>query len=128
MLIQLPDEQRERIEALARERGYATPTDYVLALIDADASDDEFVGEITSKNMPQALRDILATTPKEEVIAKIEALNPPWKKDLLPWQIVQPGDSIPWQAVYVLWQEPATPEVHEWARQKLVKLGYLKDA
>jgi hypothetical protein len=44
------------------------------------------------------------------VIAKIEALDPPWKKHLLPWQMVRPGEAIPWQAVYMLWQEPLTPE------------------
>ena len=54
------------------------------------------------ESLPQELLDILATTPREGVIAKIEALDPPWKKDLLPWQVVQPGEKIPWQAVYVL--------------------------
>jgi hypothetical protein len=123
MLIQLPDTERERIEALAHERGYDTPADYVLALIE----EDQFAGVITSDNVPQELLDILKTTPLKDVIAKIEELNPPWKKDLLPWRVVQPGQTIPWQAVYGLWKVPATPEVHEWARRKLVKLGYMKD-
>jgi hypothetical protein len=124
MLIQLPDTERERIEALAHERGYDNPADYVLALIE----EDQFAGVITSDNIPQELRDILETTPPEEVIAKIEELNPPWKKDLLPWRIVQPGQTIPWQAVYVLVKQPMTPAVEEWARRKLIKLGLMEDA
>jgi hypothetical protein len=40
------------------------------------------------KDIPQELLDILATTPLEEVIAKIEELDPPWKNDLIPWQAV----------------------------------------
>lgn len=80
------------------------------------------------EKIPQELLDILATTPREEVIAKIEELDPPWKKDLVPWQIAKPGEKIPWQAVYVLWKVPATPAVHEWARKKLVKLGLMEDA
>lgn len=124
MLIQLPDTERERIEALARERGYDNPADYVLALIE----EDQLAGVITSDNIPQELLDILETTPLNEVIAKIEELNPPWKKDLLPWRIVQPGQTVPWQAVYVLIKQPMTPAVEEWARRKLVKLGLMEDA
>ncbi len=124
MLIHLPETERERIEALAHERGYDSAADYVLALIE----EDQFAGVITSDNIPQELRDILETTPPEEVIAKIEALNPPWKKDLLPWRVVQPGQSIPWQAVYVLVKQPMTPAVEEWARRKLIKLGLMEDA
>lgn len=78
--------------------------------------------------LPQELLDILATTPPEDVIAKIEALDPPWKKDLLPWQVAQPGEPIPWQAVYGLLKQPLTPEVMEWARRKLVELGLAEDA
>lgn len=124
MLIQLPETERERIEALAHERGYDNPADYVLALIE----EDQFAGVITSDNIPQELHDILETTPPEEVIAKIEALNPPWKKDLLPWRVVQNGQTIPWQAVYVLIKQPMTPAVEEWARRKLIKLGLTEDA
>ncbi len=80
------------------------------------------------KHLPEELRQILATTPPEEVIAKIEALDPPWKNDLLPWQIAQPGQKIPWQAVYVLIEQPVTPEDVEWARRKLVELSLAEDA
>ena len=62
------------------------------------------------------------------MIAKIEALDPPWKMDLLPWQVVQPGEKIPWQAVYTLIKQPMTPAIEEWARRKLVELGLAEDA
>jgi hypothetical protein len=78
--------------------------------------------------IPDELRDILATTPPEEVIAKIEALNPPWKEDLLPWRVVQPGQKIPWQAVYMLIEQPVTPAAVEWARRKTIELGLAEDA
>ena len=45
--------------------------------------------------LPKELLEILATTPPEEVIAKIEALDPLWKAELLPWRITQPGEPIP---------------------------------
>ena len=41
---------------------------------------------------------------------------------------IQPGEKIPWQAVYVLWREPLTPADKEWARRKLVELGLGEDA
>jgi hypothetical protein len=78
--------------------------------------------------LPQELIDILATTPPEEVIAKIEVLDPPWKHDLLPWQVVQEGEEIPWQAVYTLIEQPVTPEAVEWARRKTLELGLAEDA
>ena len=80
------------------------------------------------KQLPDELRKILETTPPEEVIAKIEALDPPWKMDLLPWQIVQPGQEIPWQAVYILIEQPITEKDMEWARRKIVELGLAEDA
>lgn len=80
------------------------------------------------KHLPEELREILETTPPEEVIAKIEALDPPWKKDLLPWQIVQPGQEIPWQAVYILIEQPITEKDMEWARRKVIELGLAEDA
>ena len=79
------------------------------------------------KNLPDELREILETTPPEEVIARIEALNPPWKHELLPWQIVQPGEEIPWQAVYSLIEQPITEADIAWARRKLVELGLVED-
>jgi Arc/MetJ-type ribon-helix-helix transcriptional regulator len=45
MVIQIPDEQRERIETLAHERGYDNATDYVLALIDADEEELDFIDD-----------------------------------------------------------------------------------
>jgi hypothetical protein len=80
------------------------------------------------KNLPEELVQILATTPPEEVIAKIEALDPPWKHDLLPWQVAQPGEPIPWQAVYSLIEQPVTPDDVEWARRKAIDLGVAEDA
>lgn len=80
------------------------------------------------KHLPKELQDILATTPPEEVIAKIEALNPSWKHDLLPWQVAHPGEPIPWQAVYSLIEQPVTPEDVEWARRKTIDLGLAEDA
>jgi hypothetical protein len=80
------------------------------------------------KQMPDELRDILATTPAEEVIAKIEALDPPWKWELLPWQVTPPGEKIPWQAVYTLIEQPITPADIEWSQRKIVELGLAEDA
>jgi len=79
-------------------------------------------------DVPQELLDILVTTPLEDVIAKIEELNPPWKNDLIPWQVVQPGEKIPWQAVYGLMKDALTQDDIEWAKRELIKLGLMKDA
>ena len=78
--------------------------------------------------LPEELLKILATTPPEEVIAKIEALDPPWKAELLPWRIARPGEPIPWQAVYSLIEQPITPANIEWAQRKIVELGLAEDA
>lgn len=40
MVIQLPDEQKARIEALAHERGYENAADYLLALVNVDAEEN----------------------------------------------------------------------------------------
>jgi hypothetical protein len=80
------------------------------------------------KQLPDELREILETTPPEEVIAKIEALDPPWKMDLLPWRIAKPGEKIPWQAVYSLIEQPITPANIEWAQRKIIDLGLAEDA
>lgn len=80
------------------------------------------------KNLPDELLQILATTPPEEVIAKIEALDPPWKADLLPWQVTPPGEPIPWQAVYTLIEQPITPADVAWAQRKIIELGLAEDA
>jgi hypothetical protein len=78
-------------------------------------------------DIPDELRQILETTPPEEVIAKIEALDPPWKHDFLPWQSAQPGEEIPWYAVYSLTQKPLTDESIKWAYTRLCELGWLKE-
>ena len=80
------------------------------------------------KQIPDELREILATTPAKEVIAKIEALNPTWKWELLPWRITPPGEKIPWQAVYGLIEQEITEEDMAWARRKIVELGLAEDA
>jgi hypothetical protein len=80
------------------------------------------------KQLPDELREILETTPPEEVIAKIEALDPPWKMDLLPWRIAKPGEKIPWQAGYSLIEQPITPANIEWAQRKIIDLGLAEDA
>jgi hypothetical protein len=46
MVIQIPDERREHIEALAHERGYDNATDYVLALIEADEETDDYIDDL----------------------------------------------------------------------------------
>ncbi len=80
------------------------------------------------KQLPEGLQEILDTTPPEEVIAKIEALDPPWKHELLPWQVTPPGVKIPWQAVYTLIEQPITSADIEWARRKIIELGLAEDA
>jgi hypothetical protein len=42
LTILMTPEERDQIEALARQRGYATPNDYLLALVELDAEDDEW--------------------------------------------------------------------------------------
>ena len=79
------------------------------------------------KQLPKELQEILATTPPEEIIAKIEALDPLWKMDLLPWQVTPPGVKIPWQAVYMLIEQPITPADIEWAQRKIIELGLAED-
>jgi predicted DNA-binding protein len=39
LVIDVTPEERERIEALAHQRGYKTPTEYVRALIESDSAD-----------------------------------------------------------------------------------------
>jgi hypothetical protein len=68
------------------------------------------------------LEDILATTAPEQVIARIETLNPDWKYDLLPWQITREGEPIPWQAVYILKQQGENDTAIAWAEQRLAEL------
>jgi hypothetical protein len=71
----------------------------------------------------EELERILETYPAEEVIARIEALDPEWKYDLLPWQIAEPGEAIPWQAVYIL--KPVTSDhaaAVAWAEKRLAEL------
>jgi hypothetical protein len=80
------------------------------------------------KQIPDELREILETTPAREVIAKIEALNPPWKWELLPWRIAKPGEEIPWHAVYGLIDQEITEADMDWARRKIVELGLAEDA
>jgi hypothetical protein len=76
MLIQIPDEQRERIESLARERGFENPVDYLLALVDAD---DDFIDDPEEDAVDlkaefrQAWRDAMTgnTRPAREALAEI---------------------------------------------------------
>lgn len=77
--------------------------------------------------MNDELKRILETVPPEQVIATIEALDPPWKNDLLPWQLAQPGEEIPWQAVYSLMKQPQTNKDIRWGYSRLCKLGLLKE-
>jgi hypothetical protein len=70
----------------------------------------------------EELEHILATYPPEQVIDRIEELNPRWKWDLLPWQVAEPGEKIPWQAVYSLKRQPATPAAIAWAEKRLAEL------
>ncbi len=81
-----------------------------------------------NKQAIKELNEILATYPPEEVIARIEELDPAWKYDLLPWQIAQPGEKIPWQAVYSLIEQPVTEADIEWARHKIDELSLTEDA
>jgi hypothetical protein len=70
----------------------------------------------------EELEQILATYPPEQVIDRIEELNPDWKHDLLPWKIAKPGEKIPWQAVYILKRQPVTPAAIAWAEKRLAQL------
>jgi hypothetical protein len=41
LVIDLTPEERQRIEDLARQRGYEAPADYLKALVESDAEEDE---------------------------------------------------------------------------------------
>jgi hypothetical protein len=75
-----------------------------------------------AEKVNEELEHILATYPPEQVIERIEELNPSWKHDLLPWKVAKPGEKIPWQAVYILKHQPATPEAIAWAEKRLAEL------
>ena len=113
--IDLTHEEREQIEDMAHRHGYETAADFLRALERAFRADQE-------------LEHILSTYPPEQVIARIEELDPDWKHDLLPWQLARPGEKIPWQAVYGLKRQPATPEAIAWAKKRLAELKARGDA
>ncbi len=75
-----------------------------------------------AEKINEELEHILATYPPEQVIARIEELNPAWKHDLLPWKVARPGETIPWQAVYIIKRQPTTPEAIAWAEKRLAEL------
>jgi hypothetical protein len=70
----------------------------------------------------EQLERIVATIPPEQVIDRIEELNPNWKHDLLPRKVAKPGEKIPWQAVYILKHRPATPDAIAWDEKRLTEL------
>jgi hypothetical protein len=76
----------------------------------------------TMERVYQELEYILESYPAEEVIAQIEARNPDWKHDLLPWKIAQPGEAIPWQAVYILKPMKEGEASIAWAKKRLAEL------
>jgi hypothetical protein len=79
MLIQIPDEQRERIESLACERGYDSAVDYLLALVEADEEGDDFIDDPEEDavdleaELREAWRDAMTgnTRPAREALAEI---------------------------------------------------------
>jgi hypothetical protein len=81
-----------------------------------------------SSKVSKELEHILATTPPEQVVDRIEELDPDWKHDLLPWQIAKPGEKIPWQAIYSLIEQPITSADIEWAQRKINELSLTEDA
>ncbi|MEP6987494.1 MAG: hypothetical protein ABI970_17955 [Chloroflexota bacterium] len=42
LILHITEEQRQRIENIAQQRGYKAPDDYLLALFELDAEDDDF--------------------------------------------------------------------------------------
>lgn len=85
--IELKSDDLRRMEARARSLGYDSVEAYLVSLADADIK--------THGSAKETLDRILATYPDDEVIAQIEAPDPPWKHDLLPWRIARPGEPIP---------------------------------
>jgi hypothetical protein len=113
--IDLTAEERQQIENMADRHGYETAADFLRALERVFRADEE-------------LQHILETYPPEQVIARIEELNPDWKHDLLPWQVARPGEEIPWYAVYSLKRQSATPAALAWAKKRLAELKAGGDA
>jgi hypothetical protein len=109
LTVELTPEEQEQIAEMAQRHGYNTPADFARALERAFRMNEE-------------LEHILATTPPEKVIERIEELDPDWKHDLLPWQIARPGEKIPPEAVYGLKRKSATPAAMEWAKKRLAEL------
>lgn len=52
LILDVTREEREHIEALARQQGFDTPRDYILALVKADAEDE-------AVDLVEALRESL---------------------------------------------------------------------
>ena len=78
---------------------------------------------MTRNEAPPELLVILETVAVEDVIATIEALHPDWMHSLLPWRIAQPGERIPWQAVFCLFDYKPTAGDMAWAQRKIIELG-----
>jgi hypothetical protein len=59
LTITVTAEQRERIEMLAHERGYESPDDYLLALVESDVDDEaDMTKEEVLENLRQSLREV----------------------------------------------------------------------
>jgi len=56
LIIDVTPEDRQRIEALARQHGYATPGDYLLALV--DMQDDEPTKAQLIADLRQSLHEV----------------------------------------------------------------------
>ena len=57
--INLTPEEHHRIEELARRRGYAAPADYLKALIESDAEEDEYFDQDPQAAFRQAWHEAM---------------------------------------------------------------------
>lgn len=79
LTIKLTAEQHERVQVAAHERGYETPDDYVLALIEADGeANEEDDVEYIKDVLRQGIREALTKAPGmpiDEFLAQLREKN-----------------------------------------------------
>lgn len=59
LTLDLTPEERQKIEELARQRGYTAPADYIKALVESDAEDDEDFDEDPAATFRQAWHEAM---------------------------------------------------------------------
>jgi hypothetical protein len=75
LTITITVEQRERIEAQAQERGYESPDDYLLALVESDVDDEaDMTKEEVLEDLRESIREAMTgkTIPAKDFLAALD--------------------------------------------------------